>query len=958
METVTTAALEAATDGRYEIGSLIGRGGMGMVFLARHRELGSRVAIKVLTPEIAQNPDLLARFKREAALAARLSHPNIVPVFEFDVRDGLAYLVMPYVDGVTLEALLRERGKLEQEEVLKLIREVGSAVGFAHARGIVHRDIKPANLLLESETGRWLVADFGIAHVASAEETGLTQSGAAIGTPAYMAPEQLGSAAEVDGRADLYALAAVAFEALGGQRATPQQGAAHLAKELHALRSDLTTTMTRVLTAPLAFARDDRPATVESWLDLLGHGRPGMGRAILVGIAAVAVLAVGGWLAVRSTPGASTTQRAVAVFPFLVSGEAGGINLDSILPEAFVWQLQTLPGQQVFPAPSVRTAVVSRYGDRQLPRDTLLGLAADLRATHALMGQATVTPSALSIRAEVYDVRNQRLVSGAETSGPPDSLHALVSSLVVETFAVSVARERSGAPAPSLPAGLPAISAYFQGDRAFRRGAYPQAIEFFDRVIELDSTYAPAHFKRMLATILWVRPTRTAGQIRAALDASQRYRARLDPVSRRMLEGYEILLQEGDIHAAQEAYRRIVDEHADAVDAWFLLGLLQFRFASPLGASISVAKLSFRQAVNRDPTFAAAIGQLAQIAILEDDQTAAQRYMAQYLNLDSTSTWADLVRVADTLLYRPLQAPGVLATFPSRPTPVLENLALLAGELRSPPGGRPTGLSALDALFNRAAPGDERAMAFRMRLAAYLGTGQLEQARQFLSDGGRLGVPEHELDRWTLLSAITSIGSLGSAQSERAAASRLLRDTTSRSTVSRWLATRWYRQNSPNEAGTAEEGFREALNETPSSPLALSLADDLEAADLLAAGDTSGALARWRSATDRYSIEDVLFGFVSSLWPLRLMRARVALAAGSYEESLTATGTFGRMAGFTDQVGWGDALLHQATAALATADTALALNSYGDLLRILSDAEGTAAALRDSIAGVAEALGR
>jgi serine/threonine protein kinase/tetratricopeptide (TPR) repeat protein len=959
METVTHAALEAATDGRYEIESLIGRGGMGMVFLARHRELGSHVAIKVLPPEIAENPDLLARFKREAALTARLSHPNIVPVFAFDVRDSLAYLVMPYVDGVTLETLLRERGKLERDEVLKLLREVGSAIGFAHARGIVHRDIKPANLLLETETGRWLVADFGIAHVASAEDTVLTQTGAAIGTPAYMAPEQMGSAADVDGRADLYALAAVAFEALCGQRPTPQQSAGSLAKELHELRSDITSAVTRVLTAPLALARDDRPDSVENWLELLGHGHRGIKLRVALSIAAAAVIAVVGLVMLRPAPGPISSQQTVAVFPFSVSGEAQGIDLDSVLPDAFVWQLQTLPEHQVIPAPTVRTAIVSRYGNRVLPRDTLLALASRLQATHALLGQAGVTGSALSIRVEVYDVRSQRLLSGAEISGPPDSLHALVGGLVIETFAVNVARERSGAPAPSLPTGLPAISAYFQGDRAFRRGAYPEAMENFDRVIELDSTYAPAHFKRMLATILWVRPTRTAGEIRAALDASQRYRSRLDPVSGRMLEGYDLLLRQGDINAAQEAYRRIVDEHPDAVDAWFLLGLLEFRFASPLGVPITIAKLSFRQAVNRDPTFAAAIGQLAQIAILEDDQTAAQRYMAQYLSLDSTSIWADLVRVADTLLYRPLQAAAVLATFPSRSTPVLENLALLAGELRSPPGGRPIGVSAVDALLARAAPGDERAVAFRMRLATYLGAGQRERARRFLNDGRRLGVPQDELDRWIVLSAITPLEPLADETTARAAANRLLSDTTGQALVSRWLATRWYKQNSPDDAGAAAQGFREAFSDAASpSPLARSLEDDLEAVDLLAAGDTSGALVAWRLATARYSIEDVLFGFVSSLWPLRLDRASVALAAGHYEEVLAATATFGRMAGFTDQVAWTDALLNQAAAALATGDTALAINSYADLLRLLSDAGGSAVTLRDSIAEVTAVLRR
>ncbi|UCD25766.1 MAG: serine/threonine protein kinase, partial [Gemmatimonadota bacterium] len=207
-----TEELQTLTQGRYQIEGFLTEGGMGTIYTARHHSLGSRVAIKVLPAEVASSPVRLARFKREAALAANLSHPNIVPVFEFDATPSLAYLVMPFVEGKTFADEIAEQGKLEHSAVRRMVHQVGTALGFAHERDVVHRDIKPANILKEEATGRWLVTDFGIAHVsdtAGETHTEITQTGTIIGTPAYMSPEQRWGG-QVDGRSDLYSLAAVA----------------------------------------------------------------------------------------------------------------------------------------------------------------------------------------------------------------------------------------------------------------------------------------------------------------------------------------------------------------------------------------------------------------------------------------------------------------------------------------------------------------------------------------------------------------------------------------------------------------------------------------------------------------------------------------------------------------------------------------------------------------------------
>ena len=138
---------------------------MGAVYRARHRALGHIVAIKVLPPDIAASEMRQARFKREAALAASLSHPNIVPVYEFDTRKGITFLIMPFVPGRTFEEV-RAREAVDLSMVRRVLSEVGAALDFAHERGIVHRDVKPSNILIEEGTSRALLADFGIARVA------------------------------------------------------------------------------------------------------------------------------------------------------------------------------------------------------------------------------------------------------------------------------------------------------------------------------------------------------------------------------------------------------------------------------------------------------------------------------------------------------------------------------------------------------------------------------------------------------------------------------------------------------------------------------------------------------------------------------------------------------------------------------------------------------------------------
>ena len=206
----------AAIGQSYALEDEIGRGGMSVVFRARDLRLNRPVAIKVLPPELAHDAAIRVRFTREAQMSAQLSHPHIVPIYDVGERDGVAYFVMALVTGGNLATHLMREPRQPLDEVRRILAEVADALAYAHLRGVIHRDIKPDNILLDRQTGRVMVTDFGIAWAMEAGAR-LTATGIAVGTPTYMSPEQAIGDRELDGRSDIYSTGVLGYQMLTGR---------------------------------------------------------------------------------------------------------------------------------------------------------------------------------------------------------------------------------------------------------------------------------------------------------------------------------------------------------------------------------------------------------------------------------------------------------------------------------------------------------------------------------------------------------------------------------------------------------------------------------------------------------------------------------------------------------------------------------------------------------------------
>jgi serine/threonine-protein kinase len=266
----------AALGDQYDIDCEIGRGGMSVVYRARDRRLDRLVAVKALPPELAYDPAIRTRFTREAQTSAQLAHAHIVPIYDVGERDGIAYFVMSLVRGGSLADLLAREPRLPIARARTILAELADALDFAHLRGVIHRDVKPDNVLLDADSGRAMVTDFGIAR-AIESGTRLTITGNAVGTPTYMSPEQAMGEREIDGRSDIYSLGVLGYQMLtgrvpfaaGNSMALLLKHVSETPRPIAGLRPDVPVALRDALERALMKQPDDRWPTASSLRDAL-----------------------------------------------------------------------------------------------------------------------------------------------------------------------------------------------------------------------------------------------------------------------------------------------------------------------------------------------------------------------------------------------------------------------------------------------------------------------------------------------------------------------------------------------------------------------------------------------------------------------------------------------------------------------------------------------------------------
>jgi len=663
--------LQTAVAGRYAVERELGQGGMATVFLARDLRHKRPVAIKVLAPEIARNigPD---RFLREIEIAAGLTHPHILPVFDSGESDGLLYYVMPYVSGESLRHRMQRDHRLPVDEAVRIAREVADALDYAHRRGFVHRDIKPENVLLEE--GHAIVADFGVARaLAAAGEQRLTGTGLAIGTPQYMSPEQSTGDSVLDGRSDLYALGCVTFEMLAGRAvfegpspiSLVQKHLTETPQPLGTMRPDVPAGVATAVAQALAKEPAQRFATAAEFGAALAQGAttPAAGLRLLprlrprpLALAAVAVAAVVTVL-LLARPGArpSLDPNVVAVAPF-----------DVLVPGLEVWRegLVDVVSRDLDGAGPLRavapTVVVRRWRGRadataaaELGRATGAGL--------AVFGQLVGTGGdSVRLSATLYDVAGARVLGEFQVPDVSDRMDRLADSLAMRLLReLGRTRPIGAVRLTSLTsASLPALKAFLQGEQFYRRTDWDSAIAYYDRAIALDSNFTLA-LRRVATALGWQRAGADnrsrelhlrAGALNLGLAPRDSLLVVADSLSAVLYSGF------GDTLWSQHARRLFATleeatrRYPDDPEAWYALGDARYHFGYGLGGTLEQALAAFDRSIALDSAFGPSYIHPVDLALNLWGPERARRYIAPYLALDPKDVNADGIRLTARLI--------------------------------------------------------------------------------------------------------------------------------------------------------------------------------------------------------------------------------------------------------------------------------------------------------------------
>jgi serine/threonine-protein kinase len=662
-----------ALAGRYAIERELGRGGMATVYLAHDLQHARLVALKVLHPELAATlgPD---RFLREIRLSAQLQHPNILPVFDSGEAAGRLWYTMPYVEGQSLRELLRREVQLGVDQTLQIVREVAEALSYAHQHGIIHRDIKPENILLSG--GHALIADFGLAKALEAGAADkLTQTGLALGTPAYMSPEQASGDGRLDGRADLYALGCVLYEMLAGcppftgptVQAILARHAVDPVPTLRTVRGGVPEFLELAVARALAKVPADRFATLAEFRRALDESsapavrqsyrrRTWGRRQFLVAGAAISLFGLGvvGLLR-RARPAPATDRGTLAVLPFRVAGASPEL---AWLHEGMVDLLTIKLTGEAGPSAVEPRSVLSAWRraapspDDDVTPQMAVEIAERVGAGRVIDGSVVGTPAHVTLTAALLTLPDARGAGFVSVEGSADSLPLLVDQLAAQLLGLRAGVESSRLSSLT-STSVAAVRAYLEGRSAFRMGRMVDAVGRFNEATRTDSTFALAGLWLMRASIWGGGDEDRARGRRIALAGRDRLatadRALLDSWSAPLLDAPAELRR---LEAAVAAAPQRSDVWYDLGDHYFHDGTLAgidhpFRRAAEAfrrGWTLDSAASTDSTRPEQSPILAEPHTHMVEIAQMEGDTASVRRLVAIGLRADSTGERARYLR--------------------------------------------------------------------------------------------------------------------------------------------------------------------------------------------------------------------------------------------------------------------------------------------------------------------------
>jgi serine/threonine-protein kinase len=601
---------------RYHIVSILGEGGMGSVYKAYDRELDRLVAIKVIRPGLVADPSVVQRFKQELLLGSKVSHKHILRIHDLGEVEGLKFISMAYVDGEDLRNLLRREGRLPIDRAVSLARQIAGALVAAHSEGVIHRDLKPHNILLDT-AGMAFVSDFGLAKsLASAPD--MTRSGELLGTPRYMAPEQVSGAA-VDHRVDIYSYGLILFEMVTGTVPFRADTAIQelLARVQHrpvdprTINPDLPDSLAEIILRCLETdpkARYQSADEILAALDL-AYDSPSSSRGrrtervvlpppepaparwprstllAMAGVAAVAVIGTGIWLALRqgrettappttvSAPTATPTQaRFLAVLPFRVLGDPEQLRYvgDGVV-EALSSRLFQLDGVSV---------VSSRDAERARDAPSLDAAARMLGANLLVEGTVQAAGDSLRLVVNVHDIAGKGRIWSRQFTGTRSALFALQDDIydgLVNALALSPRPETLAHSADRPTDNIEAYDLYLKGRDGLRSAQDPErlkgAIDLFEQAIKQDSRFALAYAGLADASLVMYQESRDSFWVERARAAAVRARELDDRLPEVHYSLGSVYSKSGRNNEAVIALRRALELAPNSDEAYRRLGI-------------------------------------------------------------------------------------------------------------------------------------------------------------------------------------------------------------------------------------------------------------------------------------------------------------------------------------------------------------------------------------------------